>query len=289
MIRKLFFCTLFCFAGISLQAQTATDTTHTLLWKISGNGLKQPSYVFGTMHIICNADFYMPDSAKAAADRAQQFIFEIDLDDISVMQQIMAGKNMNGNTRLADLMQPAQYDTLSRMLKDSLGMNIAEYSRTKPLLLAGVLLQNMLRCETSSYDLNFLMMAMKNSKPINGLETVQEQSGFIDSIPYKRQAELLLQSMRDFSKSKKEMQQLIGLYKAQDVQALQAGFEAQDGGLADFQPLLLSDRNKRWIPQLEKYMKTSPAFIAVGAGHLGGKEGVLELLRKKGYVVEGVK
>jgi uncharacterized protein YbaP (TraB family) len=289
MIRKLFFYTLICFTSHNLQAQAPADTTHTLLWKISGNGLKQPSYVFGTMHVICNADFYMPDSAKAAADRAKQFVFEIDLDDYGMMQQIMAGKNMNGNTRLADLMKPAQYDSLGRFLKDSLAMDIADHTRTKPLLLGGVLMQNMLRCETASYELYFLVMAMTNSSSINGLETVKEQAGFMDSIPYKKQAEMLLQSMREFSKSKKELQELIHLYKTQDVQALQAGFEEKDGGLADFQPLLLSDRNKRWIPQLEKYMKTEPAFIAVGAGHLGGKEGVLQLLRDKGYVVEPVK
>lgn len=289
MIRKLLFYTLFCFACHNLQAQNPADTTRTLLWKISGNGLKQPSYVFGTMHVICNADFHMPDSAKAAADRAKQFVFEIDLDDYGMMQQIMAGKNMTGNTRLADLMKPAQYDSLSRFLKDSLEMNIADYTRTKPLLLGGVLLQNMLRCETASYELYFLMMAMTNSSSISGLETVQEQAGFMDSIPYKKQAEMLLQSMREFSKSKKDLQELIHLYKTQDVQALQAGFEEKDGGLGDFQPLLLSDRNKRWIPQLEKYMKTEPTFIAVGAGHLGGKEGVLQLLRDKGYVVVGVK
>lgn len=289
MIRKLLLFPLFCFAFHNLHAQNPADTTHTLLWKISGNGLKQPSYVFGTMHIICQADFYMPDSAKKAVDRVNQLVFEIDLDDASMMQQIMAGKNMNGNTRMSDLMKPAQYDSLGRFLKDSLEMEIADYTRTKPLLLGGVLLQNILRCETASYELNFLMMAMQNGKKINGLETVQEQAGFIDSIPYKKQAEMLLQAMREFSKSKKELRELVDLYKAQDVQALQAGFEEKDGGFGDFQPLLLSDRNKRWIPQLEKYMKTEPAFIAVGAGHLGGKEGVLQLLRDKGYVVEPVK
>lgn len=289
MIRKLLFFTILSFSVQFLHAQTSADTTHTLLWKVSGNGLKQPSYVFGTMHIICQADFYMPDSAQKAVDRVSQLVFEIDLDDVSVMQQMMAGKNMNGNTRLADLMKPAQYDSLGRFLKDSLEMEITDYTRTKPLLLGGVLLQNILRCETASYELNFLMMAMKTGKKINGLETVQEQAGFMDSIPYKKQAEMLLQAMREFSKSKNELRELVDLYKAQDVQALQAGFEEKDGGLGDFQPLLLSDRNKRWIPQLEKYMKTEPAFIAVGAGHLGGKEGVLQLLRDKGYVVEPVK
>jgi uncharacterized protein len=289
MIRKLLFFTILCFSGLFLHAQATADTTRTLLWKISGNGLKQPSYVFGTMHIICEADYYLSDSAKKAVDRVNQLVFEIDLDDISIMQQMMAGKNMNGNTRLADLMNPAQYDSLSRFLKDSLEMEIADYTRTKPLLLGGVLMQNMLRCETASYELNFLMTAMKSAKKINGLETVKEQAGFMDSIPYKKQAEILLQSMREFSKSKKELKELISLYKAQDVQALQAGFEEKDGGLSDFQPLLLSDRNKRWIPQLENYMKKEPAFIAVGAGHLGGKAGVLQLLRDKGYVVEGVR
>lgn len=289
MIRKLLFYTLLFLTCHNLQAQAPADTTHTLLWKISGNGLSQPSYVFGTMHIICKADYNMPDSAKNAAERARQFVFEIDLDDFSVMQQMMAGKNMTNNTRLADLMQPKQYDSLARFLKDSLDMDITAYNRTKPLMLGGVMMQHILGCETESYDLNFLVMAMKSSKTINGLETVKEQAGFMDSIPYKKQAEMLLQAMRDFSKSKKDLQDLVKLYKSQDVAALQQGFAEDAGGLADFQPLLLSDRNKRWIPQLEKYMKTAPAFIAVGAGHLGGKEGVLQLLRDKGYVVQPVK
>lgn len=289
MLRKLISTFLFFCTTLLLNAQTTSDTTHSLLWKISGNGLKQPSYIFGTMHIICSEDYFLPDSANAAIERARQLIFEIDLDDIGIMQSMMAGKNMNNNVRLADLMKPSQYDSLGRFLKDSLKMDINEYDRTKPLLLGGLLMQNILDCKTASYELNFLLLGMKKQAAIHGLETVQEQSGFIDSIPYKKQAEMLLQSMRTFSESKKDLLQLIRQYKNQDVQALQKGFAEDDGGLAEFQPLLLADRNKRWIPKLEDYMKKEASFIAVGAGHLGGKEGVLELLRGKGYAVEAVK
>jgi uncharacterized protein YbaP (TraB family) len=82
---------------------------------------------------------------------------------------------------------------------------------------------------------------------------------------------------------------MIAAYKSQDVEKLYLGAVEDEKSDPDFQKKLLDDRNTAWIPKIEAFVKDKPTFIAVGAGHLGGKNGVIQLLRAKGYDVKAIR
>ena len=130
--------------------------------------------------------------------------------------------------------------------------------------------------------------AVAKKKPVIGLETVASQMAVIDSKPIEKQAEELYELAKDPDKGIGHLKKLMGVYKLRDADKLFDLTEEMMTKDREFQAKLLDDRNRAWIPKLETAFKEKPTFVAVGAGHLGGKNGVIRLLRKRGYKVTPV-
>ena len=130
---------------------------------------------------------------------------------------------------------------------------------------------------------------MAKKKPVLGLETVASQVSVLDSTPIDKQARDLYEMALDPQKRIQDFKSLIGVYKMQDAEKLFLHSTSELSSDKEFQTKLLDDRNKAWIPKIESAIKVSPTFIAVGAAHLGGKVGVVNLLRSKGYTVRPIK
>jgi len=134
--------------------------------------------------------------------------------------------------------------------------------------------------------------AKKNKKRVEGLETMSYQASIFDSIPYKLQAEQLLKYVNDSgskSEADKQFEEMIEAYKAQDIEKLGEFVQTEDGGLGNYEDILIYNRNRNWVEKLKKLMPEKSLTIAVGAGHLAGEKGVIKLLRKEGFRVRPVK
>jgi len=146
----------------------------------------------------------------------------------------------------------------------------------------------LLSCQPQSYEMVFTQMATNAKKEMLGLETVEFQMGIFDQIPYEKQAALLADMVRKKEDSTKEFAQMVALYKTQDVEGLLKAMDESEWDFNGYEDLLLANRNAAWIPVIQKAMQEKPTFFAVGAGHLGGEKGVLNLLKKQGYTVKPV-
>ena len=131
-----------------------------------------------------------------------------------------------------------------------------------------------------------LQIAKEDKKEIKGLETMQFQASVFDSIPYEWQAKELLKNIDSFSVYKKEFDEMINLYKSQQLDSMQNMLVKSEFGSEQYEDLLLNDRNKKWVKELKEIMKNESVFVAVGAGHLTGEYGLISLLKKEGYTVE---
>jgi hypothetical protein len=127
-----------------------------------------------------------------------------------------------------------------------------------------------------------------NPKPINGLETAAFQAGLFDSIPYAKQAKELVDYIDSADYNKQETRRLADLYTKQDLDGIQALSDKDDPGMDEYMDLLLYGRNRKWAGELDSLLPAKSLLIAVGAAHLPGKQGVIELLRKEGYTVDPV-
>ncbi len=279
------------FNGYTQQAATLqkTSNNNTLLWKITGKGLSKPSYLFGTFHLLCKDDIVFSDNLKEAITASKELYFEIDLDDPKSTLGGMQFMQMHGGKSLKDYLSAADYEKVSNFFKDSLKANLSFFSKMKPMLLSSFLYPKMMACKTTSgVEMELLTIAKNEKKPVQGFETIEFQAGVFDSIPYQKQANELVKSIDSIKSYTKYFIKMVNTYKAQQTDSLMA--IANDKNFADMadMDILLKNRNENWVKQLKNILPNNNIFIAVGAAHLFGKDGLIKLLKKQGYKVTPV-
>lgn len=260
---------------------------NTLLWQVSGNGLKHSSFLFGTFHLMCKEDIHFSNQLKEAVKASDEIYMELDMDDPSTLLSGMLYMNMNNGKKLSDLYTPAEYKKLQAYFTDSLSTPIMLLQRAKPYFLVALLYPKMMNCATpTGVEEELLQIAKEDKKEIEGLETMQFQASVFDSIPYEWQAKELMKNIDSFPVYKKEFEEMIDLYKSQQLDSMQNMLVKSEFGSEQYEDLLLNDRNKKWVKELKEIMKKESVFVAVGAGHLTGELGLISLLKKEGYSVE---
>lgn len=270
------------------------EVVNSLLWKIEGNGLEKPSYLFGTIHMICKEDAVLSENMKKIITDCDEVYFEIDMDNLFEMMGAMSKMKMLGDTTLKDLLSDSDYLKVKNFFKEKNSLLPFSVLETyKPILASSTLTQSEMPCDGATAMEQVIMSAAKESKKkIKGLETMAEQAGFLDSIPYKYQAEELVKYIDSSTVSSgddKMMNAMFEAYRQQDLKKLEELMVDSDAGLSSFTNILLYNRNANWVGKLKTLMTEKSLLVAVGAGHLPGGKGVINLLKKEGYTVTPVK
>lgn len=286
-MKRVLLLLVFCMLSIATRAQVPVENS--LLWEISGRGLAKPSYLFGTIHLICPTDFSLSDSLKTTLARTQQVALEMDMDDPGMMAGMMKAMNMTAGNELKKLVTEQEYQRLDRFFKDSVHVGLAMFERAKPFVLMGPLFNTVLDCQPQSYEMALVELAGKQKSEVIGIETLEEQMAIFDTIPYKDQAKMLLTLIDGLPSARKEFKSLVALYKAQNINELYGMTLKSEFGMEGNEEVMLFGRNQKWIPRIRRIASEKPTFFAVGAAHLGGERGVIALLRKEGFVVRAVK
>ena len=275
----------------SKEKTGAVVLENTLLWQITGNHLTKPSYLFGTMHLLCAEDAQLSDSLRFVIANVKQVYFEINLGNMMEIAGAMRFMNMNNNTKLSDLLTEDEYKRIADYFKkNKIMLPLSMMERFKPYFITSLISESKFPCEEKDGMEQVIMKeAKKDSKPTNGLETVEFQASVFDSIPYKRQAKDLLK-MIDSSGTTADSSdiQLVEVYRKQDLNKMQE-MTADEEGMSEYLDLLLYNRNANWVKKMPAIMKDAPALFAVGAGHLGGEKGVIHLLREAGFTLRPMK
>ncbi len=269
----------------------ADTLKNTLLWEISGNGLDVPSYFYGSMHMLCKEDAFLSENLVSAISNSHKVYLEIDMDDLGQIFSAFPLMMMRNDTTLKDLLTEEEYDRLAERIKGKMPLPISMLHRIKPMFLSALLGQESMSCdEPASIEMMVMQEAKRKNKKIEGLETMKFQAELFDRIPYGLQAKELLKSL-DTTKTqedRKMMDQLTNAYRTQDLDAIEKLTSLESMGGGDLMTMLLDDRNKNWVEMFPEIAKQGSTVFCVGAGHLPGKMGVLQLLRDKGYTVKPV-
>lgn len=264
---------------------------NSLLWEIDGNGLDEPSYLFGTIHLIEAENFFWPDATLGSFEKAGKIVFEIDLDemfDISSQLSLLTKAFMNDGHKLSDFYSDEDYKEVKSHF-ENMGIPMFFLERIKPMFLTvfasgDIDITSGFGDDSSvkSYEMELYEMAQASKLEVEGLESMEFQMSVFDSIPYQEQADMLLESVRTSNTENDAFKVMTEMYLSQDINAMIEAM-GEEGGIEDYEDLLLYQRNRNWIPVMAQKMQSGTVFFAVGAGHLGGKDGVLDLLRKAGY------
>ncbi len=279
----------------SAFSQTLTDKS--LLWKVHGNGAKDTSYLYGTIHMIEKKDFVVTPQVKRTFKRANTLVMEVDLEMSDSTKKAIAQQVMFPNRKtIKDYLSTTDYAYLHSYLIDTLkimSIKVSVYEMMTPFFLQAMILKEQMN-NVVSYEENFAKMGKKKEKLF--VETLQEQLSIVAGDSLTIQVNKLIKDMRAGKMNATvEFKKMTDLYLKQDLQELHDYIvksliesEVTPEKSKEMMDKMLVNRNKNWIPKLENWMKQKSLFVAVGAGHLAGEEGVINLLRKQGYTVEPV-
>ena len=285
-MKKIILSILIIVVSLATKAQTSLEKT--LLWQITGPGIIAPSYLYGTIHLMCPQDIIVSTELRAKFYKTKQLFLELDMDDPSVMAKTMLQMNMKNDTTLKQLLPPSQYDSVSAAFKKLTGLSVDMMQTMKPELLETIIYPSLLGCEgAEAWEQKFMQLAKANNMKIYGLEQVEDQLKIFDEIPYSMQAKEFAETILHIDSVKKSFNDMLELYKQKDLAALNDMTNDEDQ-FSDYSDLLLKNRNEKWIPEIIEQAKLKPTFFAVGAAHLGNTNGVINLLRTKGYTVTPV-
>ena len=293
-MKKIFALLMFFCITLGVNAQ--------LLWKVSGNGLDKPSYIFGTHHV---APLSMKDSIAGmteAMNRTSQVYGELVMEDMMKPEMLMKMQQammLPADTTLKSLFTQAQYDSIASVVKENIGMELAMFDKLKPAALnaqlAVVLSVKALKGYNPQEQLDtwFQTQAKQAGKKVGGLETMESQINILyNSQSLKRQAQQLYCSATHIDYGINMTRRLAEAYLNQDLDKLLEITEEKMGNACDSTPeeeeALIYGRNANWAKQMPGIMKQASTLFVVGAGHLPGEHGVLKLLEKQGYTVEAM-
>lgn len=285
-------------AGIALWlwylliTNTVNAQYHSLCWRISGGGLAQPSYIYGTMHVSDKRVFDFSDKSQKAFESSRAFAMELDPEK-ALSLNIISSLMMTDGSTISKLIPDSDYHFLDSILTSKAGFSMALFDHMEPIIVSTMLEEyamGMTITDTTNVydemDLYFYKRAKKAKKKLIGIESVDEQIGALHSLSYKEQAELLTQSIADMKNpGDNSGKDLLKYYIDQNLDSLLAMSDEHQMP-PKFYKALVTDRNAKMAQRIDGFIKKQSTFIAIGALHLPGSEGVIALLRKKGYTVE---
>ncbi len=275
----------------SVLAQEKTSRTYQgRLWSITGNGIADTSYLYGTIHIMDDKAYQFPKGTREAFRSVDAYAMEMNMDSVNQLA-LMSELMMKDSLTLQDLLSKAEYKDLQHYARDSMGLPLERFKRMHPLLLHS-------RFQTRSFekdsslplDMYFHRMAKKQGKPVIGLERMEEQVKAFHSVPYDSMAQQLVRIARGEAKKaggEVSMEEMLDAYVKGDLDRL-LKITSKQKMSEDFEKIFLVDRNVRMADRAADHLKEQSLFIAIGAAHLAGKKGVIELLRKKGFKVTSI-
>ena len=280
---KLLGAVLAIFFSVTTYAQSqSSKLENSLLWEVSGNGLSKPSYLYGTIHMICSADYFLSEKAKKAFEATNKVVLEINISDpkeMTDLQQMAMGKEP-----LSKTLSPSDLAKLTGILQNAGGLTVQQVDSFSLFTVMSLITMKTFGCtDLKFYEMGFIEKAKERSLPVAGLETVKEQMG-VFAKAYTDTEMIAMLEKSDPAETAK----MVALYKEENIEGLYEVTTDVNITSEKTKKAILDDRNLNWIKTMPGIMQNESTFFAVGAAHLGGELGVINLLRKAGYQVKPV-
>ena len=300
-MKKLFF-------TLILMLAIASSASAQLLYRITGKGLEKPSYIVGTYHLAPATFVDSISGAKAALDEVEQVCGEVDnaeMESMSGRSRLMKAMMLPDGKSLADVLSTDEMDRLNAYMTEMLGADLtnplikSQMGKMNPMAISTQLqLVQYMKVTpgfnpTALIDGYFQQQAKKAHKPVMGFETIDFQMSVLYGTAIERQKELLFCMIDNQEYTEMSMKELTEAYFSQDMEKILALTEAKLGNFCDSTPeedeALIYGRNADWVAKIPAIVNEKSTLFVVGAAHLPGEKGVLELLKAEGYTVDAVK
>jgi uncharacterized protein YbaP (TraB family) len=258
--------------------------TKSLLYEVKKNG-HQTSYLYGTIHLVPDSLFLFTKKLKKIISQSDEIIFEIvNFEDRQLIADLILQKDKN----TFDLFTDSQKDSIitwgSQITEIDSELFQKIYDQLKPFNL--LLLTNMeaMKDNVVMVDTELITFADEQRVFKSELESIAVQFSLFDQLPDSSMREMILNEMRQTKKDEQLKSELYHLYQSQDIEGLAKLINESEDNSA-FTDTFIFQRNIKWLPIIIEKMLNKSCFVAVGAGHLGGNSGLIQLLKQEGFSV----
>lgn len=261
-----------------------------LLWKISGNGLSRPSYIFGTIHAYCDKDKIFTEDFLNKFKSVDVVAMELNLNDFSTFVYLMKSSMQESKTLVSSYLTLKEQHLLDSVCRKLLGDSLKNLDKRTPMSLLGkmYLSDSVIGCSPIPLDFIVAELAKRNNKESFGLESPEFQDSLLNSIPDSIQVKWLLEFAMDVEKAKSDFREMLKAYDSQESKLIYDISFKTSPEMFYLKDILLDSRNRNWVNYLQKNMYSKSFFVAVGAAHLAGDFGMIELLKKSGFQLEPI-
>jgi len=261
-----------------------------VVWELSGLNIEQPSYLVGTIHMMCDKDFSIDPRIHQALAHSEQLYLEVDLDDPEVQQNMMNA--MVAKDSLTTRFSAQQYAQFAEFLEQHSQYKIEMFEQLEYVGIMSTLAMESLTCsEIKMLDRELMVLAQKSDLPVYGLETVAEQMKIFAIMNPKKGVLMTEQDMAMLIGLEQNITDINEVYQQEDIDALLKLLSVYPGSAENWDELkraLLDDRNKKWVAKIPGIAQEKATVFAFGSGHLAGEHGVIRLLREAGLTVTPV-
>ena len=273
--------------AVSLEAAPARN----FLWKATSKS-GGTMYLVGSVHLLPKDSYPLNPALEAAFKESDLLVEEADLGEMGVGAQMafLSRGMLPSSTPLDKVLSPATYALLTKRAAE-IGVPVEPLKLLKPWMVAQML--EVMQWQKAGFDpelgldKHFYDLAQGTGKSVQGLETLDFQMSLFDGMTLAEQDHLLAETLKEIDTEQANMAKLMDAWKAGDAPTVERIVLSALRQEPQLYQRLLVDRNKAWIPKLEAlFARTGRTFVVVGAAHLVGPDGLISLLRAKGYSVE---
>lgn len=262
--------------------------SNSLLWKISGNNLSKPSYLYGTMHSRDKRAHEFGDSVLVKLNECDAVALELLTAEMMQNPFALLGYIMMKDTTLNMLLSEDDYKLVKAFAADKLGVFGMAVDKIMPIFTSGLITEMMMGDDMeATVDEYFEKTAIENGKKTIGIETVEEQLGALNQISLKEQADMLTEQLQTMDEDSATFENLMQCYRQQDLSCLHEIYSSEEVS-ESFDNALVDARNHVMAHRIDSIIRLQPTFVAVGALHLVGDSGLISLLKQSGFVVTPV-
>ncbi len=285
VIRSLTVLLTLCAAALGVRAHA--DSEHHTLWQIQGK--HNVVYLLGSIHVLRDADYPLPPALLDAYSKSKSVVMEIDLSEMesqNVQQEMLAAATLPEGKTLQSILGPSRYGKATA-LAGEVGVELSTFDQFAPWFVAEAVSQMQLMqlgfAPTAGVEMYFMERARTDGKSMSGLETAHDQIALFESMSDERQAEYLLSSLKEAKSLPKQVDAMVSAWRRGDTAWFANQLEHEFEGDPQLYQSLLAARNRKWIPKIEALLNDDRNYLViVGAGHLSGKDSVIDLLKRDG-------
>jgi uncharacterized protein YbaP (TraB family) len=265
------------------------QSENSLFWQVKSPDGKTLSYLFGTMHVVSKDKFLIPDKVLKALEGSEEMVVEVSAD---ISQDEIMKLSQSEDQRLTDYLNQAEKDSLYAYVGKRMNLDSSKFEyvlgKYKPFIFSQFSMMSIL-LNGQSFEIELMQFAKEKEITISGLETYAQQMGMFDALEDNLQKELIMSIVRDTSDLQDTWNRTENMYLNQELSSFIAELSS-NAALTNFMTnTLLKDRNQKWLIELSDLLQIKKTFVAVGAAHLAGPDGIVQGLRDLGFSITPIK